>query len=45
MARLRLRFGRPQMFDATPASDESAQMIANRLHDAVRALEEEGTQR
>jgi len=45
MARLRLRFGRPQMFDATPASDESAQMIANHLHDVVQVLGEEGTQR
>lgn len=44
VARLRLKIGCPQRFDAVVASDESAQMIANSLHDAVQALGEEGTQ-
>lgn len=38
VARLHLRFGTPQVFTDVPASDEAADLIASRLHDAVEAL-------
>lgn len=42
LARLHLKFGSPQVFETVPAGDASAEMIANRLHDMVQALGEDG---
>jgi 1-acyl-sn-glycerol-3-phosphate acyltransferase len=40
LARLRVTFGSPQVFSAVPTGEESAERIAERLHDLVAALKE-----